>query len=43
LSHGLLLADALIAATALSLRIPLATKNQRDYRLIATLQLVSYP
>jgi predicted nucleic acid-binding protein len=33
LSHGLLLADALVAATALSVHIPLATKNQRDYRL----------
>lgn len=43
LSHGLLLADALIAATALSLNIPLATKNQRDYRFITGLQLLSYP
>lgn len=43
LSHGLLLADALIAATALSLNIPLATKNQRDYRFIAGLPLLPYP
>lgn len=40
LSHGLLLADALIAATARSLNIPLATKNQR---FIAGLQLLPYP
>lgn len=43
LSHGLLLADALIASTALSLNIPLATKNQRDYRFITGLQLLPYP
>jgi predicted nucleic acid-binding protein len=43
LSHGLLLADALIAATAVSLQIPLATKNQRDYRFITALQLLPYP
>ncbi|MCW5848899.1 MAG: PIN domain-containing protein [Anaerolineae bacterium] len=43
LSHGLLLADALIAATALSLNIPLATKNQRDYRFVTGLHLLSYP
>jgi len=43
LSHGLLIADALIAATALSLDQPLATKNQRDYRFIAELRLWPYP
>ncbi len=32
LSHGLLLADALIAATALVEGMPLVSKNQRDYR-----------
>ncbi|MDQ7030442.1 MAG: type II toxin-antitoxin system VapC family toxin [Ardenticatenia bacterium] len=32
LSHGLLIADAFIAATALSWECPLASKNQRDYR-----------
>ena len=42
LSHGLLIADALIAATALSLNIPLVTKNQRDYR-ITGLRLLAYP
>src|SRR6266540_1480350 len=34
LSHGLLIADGLIAATALVVDKPLATKNQRDYRFI---------
>ncbi len=43
LSHGLLIADALIAATAISLSYPLLTKNQRDYRFIKTLDLLSYP
>lgn len=43
LSHGLLLPDALIAATALVHDVPLATMNQRDYRFIAGLQLLPYP
>ncbi len=43
LSHGLLIADSLIAATALSLNKSFVTKNQRDYRFIAGLQLLSYP
>lgn len=43
LSHGLLIADAFIAATALVLDMPLASKNQRDYRFIAGLKLLSYP
>lgn len=43
LSHGLLIADALIAATAMSLDTPLVTKNQRDYRFIAGLRLLAYP
>ena len=43
LSHGLLIADSVIAATALSLNQPLVTKNQRDYRFIAGLQLLPYP
>lgn len=41
--HGLLIADALIAATALSHGIPLVTKNERDYRFIAELRLLPYP
>lgn len=43
LSHGLLIADALIAATALSQNIPLVTKNERDYRFIAGVRLLPYP
>lgn len=43
LSHGLLIADALIAATALSHNTSFVTKNQRDYRFIAGLQLLAYP
>jgi hypothetical protein len=43
LSHGLLIADALIAATAMSLDKPLVTKNQRDYRFITGLRLLAYP
>lgn len=43
LSHGLLIADSLIAATALSLEQPLVSKNQRDYRFIEDLELLAYP
>ena len=43
LSHGLLIADGLISATALSYGIPFITKNERDYRFIANLRLLSYP
>ncbi len=43
LSHGLLIADALIAATAMTLAEPLATKNHRDFRFIEALDLVQYP
>ena len=43
LSHGLLIADALIAATALVSDAPLISKNQRDYRFIADLNLLTYP
>jgi len=43
LSHGLLIPDALIAATAISLNIGLATRNQKDFRFIAGLNLLSYP
>jgi predicted nucleic acid-binding protein len=43
LSHGLLLADALIAATALAHNIAFITRNQRDYRFIEGLNLLSYP
>jgi len=43
LSHGLLIPDALIAATAIGCDIPLATKNQKDYRYITGLLLKDYP
>jgi predicted nucleic acid-binding protein len=42
LSHGLLIADALIAATALKHNLYLATKNQRDFRYIEGLLLTPY-
>ena len=43
LSHGLLIADALIAATALVHHEPFITKNQRDFVFIAGLNLLAYP
>ena len=43
LSHGLLIPDALIASTALSLDCDFITKNQRDYQFIRDLRLLSYP
>jgi predicted nucleic acid-binding protein len=43
LSHGLLIADALIAATALVHNQPLITKNQNDYKFIKNLDLLPYP
>ena len=43
LSHGLLIADSLIAATALIHQFPLLSKNQKDYKFIEELKLLSYP
>ncbi|MFZ1702347.1 MAG: type II toxin-antitoxin system VapC family toxin [Pyrinomonadaceae bacterium] len=43
LSHGLLIPDALIAATGITYSEPLATKNQRDFRFIEGLDLIQYP
>ena len=43
LSHGLLIADGLIAATALVHNQAFITKNQRDYRFIADLNLLACP
>lgn len=43
LSHGLLIADSLIAATAIVENYPFITKNQRDYRFIQGLNLLPYP
>ena len=42
LSHGLLIPDALIAATALELNISLATRNRKDFRFIDGLKLARY-
>lgn len=42
LSHGLLIADALIAATAIVIDAPLLSKNQRDYCFIQGLNLLPY-
>ncbi len=42
LSHGLLIADALIAATAIVIDARLLSKNQRDYRFIQGLNLLPY-
>ena len=38
LSHGLLIPDTLIAATALSFNIPFVSRNQRDYHFIPDLE-----
>ena len=43
LSHGLLIADGLIAATALVHNEAFITKNQRDFRFIVGLNLLPYP
>jgi len=43
LSHGLLIADGLIAATAIIWNYPFISKNQRDYRFIQNLNLLPYP
>jgi len=43
LSHGLLIPDALIAATALFFDQSFITKNQRDFRFITGLGLLPYP
>lgn len=40
-SHGLMLADALIASTALVWGLPLVTLNVKDFHFINGLQLVS--
>jgi predicted nucleic acid-binding protein len=43
LSHGLLIADALIAATVIENDENFITKNQKDFRFINDLKLLSYP
>jgi predicted nucleic acid-binding protein len=43
LSHGLAIADALIAATAVVTAQPFATKNRKDFKFIKGLTLHAYP
>lgn len=43
LSHGLLIPDALIGATAIVSGVPLVSKNQRDFKFIKELELIDYP
>ena len=43
LSHGLLIPDALIAATAIETGENFITKNQKDFRFISGLKLLPYP
>jgi predicted nucleic acid-binding protein len=42
LSHGVLIADMLITSTALCYEIELISKNQKDFRFIADLNLIKY-
>lgn len=42
LSHGLQMADALIAATCDIYGVPLLTANDSHYRMISTLQLIIF-
>lgn len=43
LSHGLLIPDALIAATAIENDEGFITKNQKDFKFIGGLKLLPYP
>ena len=43
LSHGLHIPDALIAAASIVHNAPLLSKNQRDFRFMTSLKLLSYP
>lgn len=42
LSHGVMIPDMLIASTAITLDIPLISKNQKDFRFIKGLKLIDY-
>lgn len=42
LSHGVLIPDMLIASTALTLEIPVISKNRKDFRFIKGLKFVEY-
>jgi predicted nucleic acid-binding protein len=39
---NILIPDTIIAATAITYEIPLLTKNQKDFRFIENLNLLSY-
>lgn len=43
LSHGLMMPDSFIAATAIVNQSPLISKNQRDFQFIQGLNLPAYP
>jgi predicted nucleic acid-binding protein len=43
ISHGLLIADALIAATALSLSLHFISKDNKNYSFIKGLKILPYP
>lgn len=43
LSHGLLIADSLIAATSLIHKFPLLTKNRKHFNFIRGIKLLKYP
>jgi predicted nucleic acid-binding protein len=43
LSHGLLIPDALIAATTIENNEDFITKNQKDFKFISGLKLLPYP
>lgn len=42
LSHGVLIPDMLIASTALTIEIPLLSKNRKDFHFINNLELIEY-
>ena len=42
-SHGVEINDMLIAATAINSNIKLITKNQKHYRFLDDLDLITYP
>lgn len=42
LSHGLLIADALIAATVLTMDVSVLTKNKKDYQFVEGIKLIPY-
>src|SRR3990172_11702427 len=42
LSHGLLIADALISSTVLTMDVSVLTKNKKDYQFIEGIKLIPY-